>query len=167
MRQVNGRAIERVRQVGAARASFLPSRAEHEVIDNQLASSVEQVGQRLPPMCAFENIFFPDLFPRHLAPLPAQFVAQARKLFLLCQQVFSRRQPFRRRDHIRCKFFRRRCRHHHSFSLDSFFFVLRRIRTASAVRPPVETALPTTTPALAMHTGHISILLTSSLPLAL
>src|SRR5579863_3602332 len=39
---------------------------------------------------------------------------------------------------------------------------LRRTFIASAVKPPLESALPTTTPALAMHVGHI-ILLTSQI----
>ena len=46
----------------------------------------------------------------------------------------------------------------HSFSFESLFspFFLRRTFTTSAVSPPVETALPNTTVALAIHAGHIT-----------
>ena len=64
LRQMNGGAVEMVGQERAARAALLPARTEHEVIDDQLAAAVEQVGQRLLATGSVEHIGLVDLDPR-------------------------------------------------------------------------------------------------------
>src|SRR5436189_226815 len=50
MWQVPVRAVKMVGQIRAALATFLPSQPEHEMIDNQLAPTLEQISQRLFPV---------------------------------------------------------------------------------------------------------------------
>src|SRR5664279_6348175 len=80
LRQVDPHSVEIVGDERAARAAFLPSRTEHEMIDNQLAAAVEQLSQRLLSMRTLKNILFLDLLPRHLAPAAAQLIAQPGEL---------------------------------------------------------------------------------------
>ena len=47
MREMQSRTVEMIGEVGAARATFAPIGAEHEVIDDELAPPVEQIGERL------------------------------------------------------------------------------------------------------------------------
>src|SRR4029077_710400 len=47
MRKMQSGAVEMIGEVGAARAAFAPIRAEHEVIDDQLAPPIEQIAKRL------------------------------------------------------------------------------------------------------------------------
>ena len=75
MRQMPVGAVKMIRQIRAAFAALLPSRTEHEMINDQLAASVEKVGQRLLATRPFKNIFFLDLDPRELTAMPAHFVA--------------------------------------------------------------------------------------------
>src|SRR5271165_4157679 len=95
--QVYPCAVKVVCQERATRAALLPSRTEHEVIDNQLASSLEQLGQRYLARRSFEDVALLHLLPWKLAALAAQFVTQPGEFFLLLQERFSRRQPFRDR----------------------------------------------------------------------
>jgi len=44
-RQMSQRAIRMIHVEGATGAAFVPLRAEHEVIDDELASAVEQVSK--------------------------------------------------------------------------------------------------------------------------
>src|ERR1700728_2039132 len=158
LRQMHPRCVERIGKVGAARAPFFPSRTEHEVINGKLATAAEQIRQRLLPIRSFEDIFLLNFFPRQLAPQTAQFIAHPREFFFFCQELLACGQPFGRRHCFRGGFLHCRCRHcRYSFSFESLFspFFLRRTFATSAVNPPVETTLPTTTPALAKHAGHI------------
>ena len=43
-------AVEGVRHHRTARAALLPLRAEHEVVDDQLASAVEKISERFLPV---------------------------------------------------------------------------------------------------------------------
>ena len=47
MSEMQCRAVEMIGEVGAARAAFAPIRAEHEVIDDQLAPPIEEIAERL------------------------------------------------------------------------------------------------------------------------
>jgi len=75
MREMPVRAVKMIGQVRAAFATLLPPRAEHEMIDNELTASVEEIGQRFFPIRSFEQIFLVDLDPRQFAPVPAYVVA--------------------------------------------------------------------------------------------
>ena len=78
------------RAVGAARVVF---RVEHEVVDDQLAAPVEQLGECLLPARPVEDVILGDLLPRKLAPLAAQLVAEPRELLLSGQQGRARVEP--------------------------------------------------------------------------
>src|ERR1700692_1154661 len=68
LRQVNGRAVEGIRQERAARTTFLPSRTKHEVIHDQLAPAVKEIGQCLLPLRPVKDIILIPPLPRQLAP---------------------------------------------------------------------------------------------------
>src|SRR5690348_9706006 len=61
MRQMPVSTIEMVGEIRAALATFLPSRAEHEMIDNQLAAAIEQISQPLFPVRPFEDVLLSTL----------------------------------------------------------------------------------------------------------
>ena len=71
MGQVNGHAVEVIGQIGAAGAAFAPSGAEHEVVDNELAAIVEEVGECLLAARAFEDVRLFDALPGKFAALAA------------------------------------------------------------------------------------------------
>jgi hypothetical protein len=91
--QVHDVAVEIVGRPGAARATLLPLRPEHEVIDDQLAAAVEEVGESLLALRPVEVIGLVDLDPGQLAPLGAQAVAQAREFLLLAQELLACGKP--------------------------------------------------------------------------
>jgi hypothetical protein len=82
LRQMDGGAVEMIGQVGTVRAAGFPARAEHEVIDDQLALAAEQVGERRFAVRGVEHIFLFDFFPRQFAAFLAQRVAR------LCKRLF-------------------------------------------------------------------------------
>jgi hypothetical protein len=47
---------------GAAGAGFLPLRTEHEVINDELAFAVEQIGERFLAARGIENVVLFDLY---------------------------------------------------------------------------------------------------------
>src|SRR6266511_4854098 len=77
----------------AALATLLPSWSEHEMHDDQLAASIEEVGERLLAVRPVEAIplLHPD--PGQLAALPAQLIAQPGEGLLLAQVLLARREP--------------------------------------------------------------------------
>src|SRR5579864_241971 len=87
------RRIEMIREERTARAALLPSRSQHEVIDNQLVSPVKKLSQCLFSLWPLERVLLFHLFPGQLPPLPAQLVSQLGELFLFLQQLPSRRTP--------------------------------------------------------------------------
>ncbi len=75
-RQVHHAAIDMIRNERAARAAFLPVRAEHEVVHNQLAPAAEKIGQRLLALRPVKRVGLLDLLPRQFPALLAQLVTQ-------------------------------------------------------------------------------------------
>src|SRR5205823_11306970 len=69
------------------------ARAEHEMINNQLAASLEQIGQRLFSVWSVEEILFLDLDHRQFAPRRIKGVALATELLFSRQQILPRDQP--------------------------------------------------------------------------
>ena len=63
-----------VGQERAGRASFIPVRVEHEVVDHQLTANLEQAGQARQAVRALEDVFLVDLDHRQLAALGVQRV---------------------------------------------------------------------------------------------
>jgi hypothetical protein len=66
----------------------------HEVLDEELAASVEQVGERDLAFRRVEDVLFLNLHPRQLAALPAQLISQPGKFFLLGEQLLAGCDPF-------------------------------------------------------------------------
>src|SRR5438093_2921412 len=94
MRQVPVCAVKMIGQVGTAFATLFPARAEHEMINNQLAASLEQIGQRLFSVWSVEEILLLDLDHRQFAPRRTKRVALATELLFSRQQILPRDQPF-------------------------------------------------------------------------
>src|SRR5438094_871656 len=92
--EVDDRAVEAVGPARAARAAGVPARAEHEVIDDELAAPVEQLGERLPAVAPFELIGLFHRLPRQRAPRCRELVAAARERLFLRQQLPARGEPF-------------------------------------------------------------------------
>src|SRR5205814_2173329 len=87
------RAVEMLGQIRAAFATLFPARAEHEMINNQLAASLEQIGQRLFSVWSVEEILLLDLDHRQFAPRRTKRVALATELLFSRQQILPRDQP--------------------------------------------------------------------------
>src|ERR1700681_4728257 len=169
---MHDRTVERIGQERATRAPLFPFRTKHEVINDELAPSPEEIGDRLPAARPIENVVLLNPLPRQRAPLPAEFIAQPREFLFLTQEFFAGGQPFSRRHHRRRQFrFARHCcsvqcrdvqRSHVHFSYPSSFFDLsfslffeRTTLATTAAIPPVDITLPTTSAALAIQAGHI------------
>src|SRR5207245_4706539 len=78
----------------ADRAADVVLRVEHEVIDEQLAPPVEELGQRLLAVGPVEDVLLLDRLPRKVVPLLRQLVAKTSELLLLREQLFARLEPF-------------------------------------------------------------------------
>src|SRR5690349_12546105 len=91
-------AVEAVGNVRAMRAARVPARIEHEVIDDELTSVFEEIGQRFLTLRTVEEIFLLDFLPRKLAPLTRDVVLQMREVFFFLQQRDARLEPLLMRD---------------------------------------------------------------------
>src|SRR6476620_5571296 len=88
------RAVEMIGEKGAARAAFAPIRTEHEVIDDQLAASVEEIAENLLPRRRVEDIVLFEFDPGQCAPLSAELIAGLGERLLVCEMRLPRRDPF-------------------------------------------------------------------------
>src|SRR5712692_3035727 len=86
-------AIDVIELERAADATLAPVRTEHEMLDDQLVASAEQVGQRLLAAGPVEDVILFHLYPGQRPPLGAEPIAQAGELLFLAQEVGPRRQP--------------------------------------------------------------------------
>jgi hypothetical protein len=57
------RSIGMVHHEGAAGAGFFPFRAEHEVVNDELAFAVEEIGERFLAAGGIENVVLFDFDP--------------------------------------------------------------------------------------------------------
>ena len=95
MRQVHVHAVAVVSHEGAARATLLPARGEHEVLHQQLAATFEQFGERAPALGRVENVSFLSMRTHGSARRSrAISVAQARQLLFVRQQRLALGHPF-------------------------------------------------------------------------
>src|ERR1051325_10918160 len=76
------------------RATFLPARSEHEVVNNELALAAEQIGERHLARRPVENVFLFDFEPRQLATLEIQGVALFGELLFFHEKLFAGSEPF-------------------------------------------------------------------------
>src|SRR3546814_3698741 len=86
MGQMRCHAVTVVGHEGATRATLLPSRAEHEVLHQQLPAALEQVGKAAPALGCVENVILVDAHPRQRAALAGDPVTQVRQFFFLRQR---------------------------------------------------------------------------------
>src|SRR5260221_6999937 len=84
--EVHDRPIDMVHLERAADASVGPVRAEHEMLDDQLAAASKQIGKRLLADRCIENIGLADLDPGQRAPLGSQLIALPGEFLFLYQQ---------------------------------------------------------------------------------
>ena len=71
---------------GAARASLLPARPQHEMLDDELAVSAKETGQSFLPVRGFKSIVLFNPHPGKLAELPREFVFPAGVLLFHFQE---------------------------------------------------------------------------------
>src|SRR3546814_12742666 len=101
MGQMRCHAVTVVGHEGATRATLLPSRAEHEVLHQQLPAALEQVGKAAPALGCVENVILVDAHPRQRAALAGAPVTQVRQFFFLRQQRLALGKPFVPGDYAR------------------------------------------------------------------
>ena len=93
VREVDDGAVE---AVGDRRAGRTPRRVvgpEHEVIDEQLRASSEEIGEGRGALVGLEAVLLVDPDPGQLLPLPRQLVAAPRQLLLGLEQLQPGREP--------------------------------------------------------------------------
>src|SRR5438034_1864677 len=78
--------VEVVGPERAALAAGVVVRSEHEVVDDELAPALEELGEGPLAVRRVEDVLLLDAFPRQRAPLFAQLVAEPGELLLLRQQ---------------------------------------------------------------------------------
>ncbi len=98
--EMNVDAAEIVGPERTVRTPLVPVRAEHEVVDDELAPFPEELDEGLLAAGLVEDIGLLDPLPRELAALPVQVVTQPREFLFSRQERRSRRQPFFVRNHL-------------------------------------------------------------------
>src|SRR6266566_137224 len=93
MVQVLNHRLEVVGPERANRAAGLILRIEHEVVDEQLASAVEELGQGLLALRALEDVLLLDRLPGQGLPMSRQLVARAREFLLIREQLRALGNP--------------------------------------------------------------------------
>ena len=79
-------------------AALGPFGVEHEVVNDELASAVEEVRQRFLALGPVEDVLLFNPFPGQISARLAQLVPQSRELLLLDKQLLASRQPLLLRD---------------------------------------------------------------------
>src|SRR5215212_6383678 len=91
--KVHGESVKAVRDRRTCRAAACVLGAEHEVIDEELRASSEQIGERRYAFVGLETVLLVNSNPRQpLPPLP-QFVATSRQRLLGLEQLQPGRKP--------------------------------------------------------------------------
>ena len=93
MIEMDDRRIVVVGPESAALAAGLPVRAEHEVIDDELAAAAEQFAEGDAALFALEHIIGLDFLPRERTPLGGERLAGAGEGLFLLEQPQPRRSP--------------------------------------------------------------------------
>src|ERR1017187_5903107 len=76
--EVRENPVEAVRRRRARRTAGRIAGPKHEVVDEELRASTEEVQQRGAPLLGFESILLVDPNPRQLLPLSRQLIAAPR-----------------------------------------------------------------------------------------
>src|SRR5262245_23564785 len=94
MRQVHIHAVAVVGHEGATWTTLLPPWGQHEVLDQQLAATVKQFGERARTLRCFEHVILVDPHPWQRAPLAGDLIAQACQFLFVHQQRLALGYPF-------------------------------------------------------------------------
>ena len=86
-------AIDVIGEERATGAACAPARAKHKVIDNELASAIEQLSQILLALGSVKDIILLNFHPRQSQTFCIDFVAEMRKFLFFQQQRFARSEP--------------------------------------------------------------------------
>ena len=92
--QVREQTVDGVGDRRVHRAAGRVARAEHEVVDEQLGSPVEQLDQRLLTVVGVESVLLLDRDPGQVAPLLRQLVAEPGVLLLADEELLACGEPF-------------------------------------------------------------------------
>src|SRR5829696_4967319 len=92
--QVDHRAGQAIRGERAPRAGRLVVRPEHQVVDEQLRASGEELAEAAGALGPLEDVLLLDRHPRQLLALARELVAAPSQLLLLIQQLPPGREPF-------------------------------------------------------------------------
>src|SRR5215470_13987128 len=84
--QVRNGAVKMIGEQGTARATFDPVRAEHEMIDQELAAAGEEIGESFFAVWPIEDVVLFHFFPGKFATLLAEFVAETRKFLFFFKE---------------------------------------------------------------------------------
>src|SRR5665213_195181 len=93
-----GKIAQRASEPGAAGATLLPVRAEHEVIDDELALASEEIEQALLALRRVELIILLDLHHRQAASSGGHAVVMLGQFLLVTEKGDARLAPFGLRD---------------------------------------------------------------------
>jgi hypothetical protein len=103
IRQVDDGAVEGIRDHRTRGTACLPIFPKHEVVDEELRSSSEEVCQRRAPFVGFKLILLVDANPRQLLPPSRQLVAAPRQFLLCLEKLEPRCKPlFTCSRHVFC-----------------------------------------------------------------
>src|SRR5262249_30048220 len=93
IREVDDGAVEAVRDRRAGRTPCRVVGPEHEVIDEELRASSEEIGEGRRALVGLEAVLLVDSNPGQLLPPPRQFVAAPRQPLLRLEQLQPGRKP--------------------------------------------------------------------------
>src|SRR6266511_1786795 len=91
--EVDDGAVEAVRDRRAGRTPCLVLGPEHEVVDEELRTSSEEIGEERRALVGLEAVLLVDRNPGQLLPLARQFVATPRQRLLGLEQLHPGRKP--------------------------------------------------------------------------
>jgi hypothetical protein len=92
--KVRQQAVHAIGHRRAGRAPRLVARSEHEVIDQKLGATIEELGQRPRTRVGVEAVVLLNRHPRQLAALLSELVRLPGVLLLSSQQLLTRRLSF-------------------------------------------------------------------------
>src|SRR5438094_4393702 len=91
--QVDGDAVEPVRDRGAGRTPRRVVGPEHEMVDEELRTSSEEVSERRFSVVGLEAVILVDSNPRQLLPFSRQLIASPRQFLLGIEHLQPGRKP--------------------------------------------------------------------------
>jgi hypothetical protein len=93
MGEMHQRASDVIGHERAAGAALLPARAEHEVLHDQLAASLEQIGEALFSTGRIKDVVLIHSHPGQVTTLRGERVALAAVILLVDQQLLPGLDP--------------------------------------------------------------------------